>query len=213
MTRTKECSLPSLVMAHTLISCWPDSLVECSSNLTWVRDKESSLSWDNASNHTLRCPHQRLSSNANTLILRDWRLTSWLYGFKLHWVVDDCSNILSFTLTSGNTDDRKPVSTLLKTIVGTVFGDRGYISKTWTTSLAEQGIEWITSLKKNMKTVTHDTFDVLMLRKRSIIETINDRKTSRRSSIHATVPSPTLWLTLSLAWWHLPIKTKNQHWT
>jgi hypothetical protein len=41
-----------------------------------------------------------------------------------------------------------------------------------TESLAERGIEWITSLKKNMKTVARDTFDVLMLRKRNIIETI-----------------------------------------
>lgn len=89
--------------------------------------------------------------------------------------MDDCGNILSFAITSGNTDDRKPVPTLLKKVIGKVFGDRGYISKALTASLAEQGIEWITSLKKNMKTVARDTFDALILRKRSIIETINDQ--------------------------------------
>ena len=101
--------------------------------------------------------------------------TGWFYGFKLHLVVDDCGNILSFAITSGNTDDRKPVPTLLKQVKGKVFGDRGYISKALTASLAEQGIEWITSLKKKMKAVARDTFDALMLRKRSIIETINDQ--------------------------------------
>ena len=101
--------------------------------------------------------------------------TGWFYGFKLHLVVDDCGNILSFAVTSGNTDDRKPVPTLLKKVVGKVFGDRGYISKTLTESLAEQGVEWITSLKKNMKPGARDTFDTLMLRKRSIIETIHDQ--------------------------------------
>lgn len=101
--------------------------------------------------------------------------TGWFYGFKLHLVVDDCGNILSFAVTSGNTDDRKPVPTLLKKVVGKVFGDRGYISKTLTESLAEQGVEWITSLKKNMKPGERDMFDTLMLRKRSIIETIHDQ--------------------------------------
>lgn len=101
--------------------------------------------------------------------------TGWFYGFKLHLVVDDMGNILSFAITSGNTDDRKPVPTLLKRIVGKVFGDRGYISKALTESLAEQGVEWITSQKKNMKPIARDTFDALMLRKRSIIETIHDQ--------------------------------------
>lgn len=120
----------------------------------------------------LRIPrHHTFRENAG----RGKSSTGWFYGFKLHLVVDDCGNILSFALTSGNTDDRTPVPTLLKAIVGKVFGDRGYISKALTASLAEQGIEWITSLKKNMKAVARDTFDVLMLRKRSIIETINDQ--------------------------------------
>ena len=101
--------------------------------------------------------------------------TGWFYGFKLHLVVDDCGEILSFAMTAGNTDDRKPVPTLLKGIVGKVFGDRGYISKVLTESLAEQGIEWITTRKKNMTVVVRDTFDALMLRKRSIIETIHDQ--------------------------------------
>jgi hypothetical protein len=69
--------------------------------------------------------------------------TGWFYGFKLHLVVDDCGNIISFSITSGNTDDRVPVPTLLKKVTGKVFGDRGYISKKLQGSLAEQGVELI----------------------------------------------------------------------
>lgn len=58
--------------------------------------------------------------------------TGWFYGFKLHLVVNDCGEILSFAITAGNTDDRKLVPTLLKSIVGKVFGDRGYISQALT---------------------------------------------------------------------------------
>jgi hypothetical protein len=37
--------------------------------------------------------------------------TGWFYGFKLHLLVDDCGEILSFQVTRGNVDDRKPVPT------------------------------------------------------------------------------------------------------
>ena len=101
--------------------------------------------------------------------------TGWFYGFKLHLVMDDCGNIISFSIAPGNTDDRVPVPTLLKQVTGKVFGDRGYISKKLQGALADQGVELITTLKKNMKKVTRNAFDQLLLRKRSIIETINDQ--------------------------------------
>jgi hypothetical protein len=56
-----------------------------------------------------------------------------------------------------------------------VFADRGYISKKLTDSLALDDISLITTLKKNMKSKILDVFDKILLRKRSIIETINDQ--------------------------------------
>lgn len=121
----------------------------------------------------LRIPrHRTFSDEAG----RGKSSTGWFYGFKLPVVVDDRGEILSFVITSGNTDDREPVPTWLKKVVGKVFGDRGYLAKTLAATLAEQGVEWITSLKKNMKKVVRDAFDALMLRKRSIIETIDQLK-------------------------------------
>ena len=35
--------------------------------------------------------------------------TGWFYGFKLHLLVDDRGQILSFRITRGNVDDRTPV--------------------------------------------------------------------------------------------------------
>nr|WP_161575479.1 IS982 family transposase [Beggiatoa leptomitoformis] len=95
--------------------------------------------------------------------------TGWFYGFKRHLLVDDCGQILSFRITRGNVDDRKPVPSLLKNFIGKVFGDRGYLSKKLAELLALDDVELITSLKKNM------AFDKLLLRKRCIIETINDQ--------------------------------------
>ena len=56
----------------------------------------------------------------------------WFYGFKLHLIVNEKGEILSFDLTKGNVDDRKPLYKMIKDIKGKVlklFGDRGYISE------------------------------------------------------------------------------------
>ncbi|MBW6452740.1 MAG: IS982 family transposase [Methyloprofundus sp.] len=97
----------------------------------------------------------------------------WFYGFKLHIIVDDRGEILSFAITRGNVDDRKPVPKLSKNIIGKLFGDRGYISKKLTELLAANDVELITTLKKNMQPKVIAAFDDLLLKKRSIIETIN----------------------------------------
>lgn len=101
--------------------------------------------------------------------------TGWFYGFKLHLIVNDQGEILSFCITPGNVDDRKPVPQLAKALTGKLFGDRGYISKNLAQLLLDQGVKLITTLKKNMKKQIIDEFDRLLLRKRSIIETINDQ--------------------------------------
>ncbi|ALG69229.1 IS982 family transposase [Beggiatoa leptomitoformis] len=101
--------------------------------------------------------------------------TGWFYGFKLHLLVDDCGQILSFRITRGNVDDRKPVPSMLKNFIGKVFGDRGYLSKKLAALLALDDVELITTLKKNMKPRVLAAFDKLLLRKRCIIETINDQ--------------------------------------
>ncbi len=87
--------------------------------------------------------------------------TGWFYGFKLHIIVDDRGEILSFALIRGNVDDRKPVPKLSKNIVGKLFGDRGYISKKLTELLATDDVELITTLKKNMKPKVIAAFDAL----------------------------------------------------
>ena len=64
---------------------------------------------------------------------------------------------------------------MLKNFIGKVFGDRGYISKKLTELLETDEVELITTLRKNMKPRVLAAFDKLLLRKRSIIETINDQ--------------------------------------
>lgn len=100
----------------------------------------------------------------------------WFYGFKLHLIINDKGEILSFCLTSGNVDDRNEavMDSLTKEIFGKLFADRGYISQKLFEKLLEKDITLVTRAKKNMKNKLMDLHDKLMLRKRAVIESVND---------------------------------------
>lgn len=99
----------------------------------------------------------------------------WFYGFKLHLIVNDQGEFLAFYLTPGNVDDRKPVPKLAKGLFGKLFGDRGYISKSLQEELSRQNLQLITKIRKNMKNRLLSVLDQILLRKRALIETINDQ--------------------------------------
>ncbi len=99
----------------------------------------------------------------------------WFYGFKLHLVVTDQGELVAFCLTPGNVDDRKPVPQLATKLWGKLIGDRGYISQVLFEELFAKGVQLITPIRKNMKNRLMPLWDKLLLRKRSIIETINDQ--------------------------------------
>lgn len=100
----------------------------------------------------------------------------WFYGFKLHLVVNDRGELLAFCLTPGNLDDRRPVPRLVRRLFGKLFGDRGYISQALAEQLlVTQGLVFITKRRKNMRAQTLQATDRLLLRKRAIIESVNDQ--------------------------------------
>ncbi|GAC1625088.1 MAG: hypothetical protein NVS4B7_15610 [Ktedonobacteraceae bacterium] len=102
--------------------------------------------------------------------------TGWFYGFKLHLVVNDLGELLAFCLTPGNIDDRRPVPKLVKRLFGKLFGDKGYLSQPLLEQLlVTQGLHLITKLRKRMPNRLLELSDKLLLRKRAIIETINDQ--------------------------------------
>lgn len=108
----------------------------------------------------------------------------WFYGFKLHLVVNEHGEILSFYITPGNIDDRKPVPHLAKELFGKLFGDKGYLSQQLFEQLYAQGVQLITPIRKNMKNKLMPLMDKLLSRKRSIIETINDQLKNISQILH-----------------------------
>lgn len=100
----------------------------------------------------------------------------WFYGFKLHLIINDRGEILSFCFSRANVDDRdtKIMSIMTKEVFGKLFGDRGYIDQKLAEYLWNDGVELIYKRRKNMKKMNISDTDKILLRKRAIIESVND---------------------------------------
>ena len=102
--------------------------------------------------------------------------TGWFFGFKLHLICNEKGELLNFMITPGDVDDRKPLEykSFVDFIYGKLFGDKGYIGKELFQRLFVNGIQLVTKLRTNMKGALMSVSDRLLLRKRAIIETVND---------------------------------------
>jgi hypothetical protein len=98
----------------------------------------------------------------------------WYFGFKLHLIINERGELLAFKLTPANVDDRQPVPELTQTLFGQLFGDRGYISQALFEELYQRGLQLVTKAKKNMKNRLVKLIDKILLRKRAVIESVND---------------------------------------
>lgn len=72
-----------------------------------------------------------------------------------------------------------------KELYGKVFADRGYIKKELFEELHDQGIHLVHGLKANMKNKLMPMWDKIMLRKRCIIECINDLLKNKANLVHS----------------------------
>jgi hypothetical protein len=122
--------------------------------------------------HNLRIPQHKVFTGSAQ---RGKTSMGWFYGFKLHLAINDSGELLGCHLTPGNTDDRKPVPRMVKDLWGKLFGDRGYISEVLREVLQAQGLELITKIKNNMKNKLMSLYDKIILRKRSLVETVLDQ--------------------------------------
>ena len=100
----------------------------------------------------------------------------WFYGFKLHLIINDKGEIIQWMLTPGNVDDRDPLKNQFFTqiLFGKLFADRGYISQSLFDMLFVEDIHLVTKIKSNMKNSLMNLYDKICLRKRAVIETVND---------------------------------------
>lgn len=157
------------------------------------------------------CHNRRISQHQVFTPLAAQGKTSvdWLFGFKLHLVVNEYGELLNVQITPGNVDDSEPVPELLKSLFGKVFAD---ISQPLAKQLLEQfGIEFFAKPKRNMKNRLMRLNDKLLSRKRSIIETIIDQLKNISQIEHSRHRSPVNFMVNITMWFDYFVTNLRSH--
>ena len=138
------------------------------------------------------CHNRRINQHKvfKGLATRGKGSTGWSFGFKLHVVVNEYGELLAIYLTAANRHELKALPKLVKRLFGKLFGDMAYVSQSMFEQLMQQGIQLVTKVKSNMKNKLMLLSDKLLLRKRSIIETINDQLKNISQIEHSRHRSP-----------------------
>jgi len=118
----------------------------------------------------------------------------WFMGFKLHLIINSKGQIISARITAGNIDDRSPVRQLAKGLKGTIYADKGYISQKLFKEIYTDGIRIVTGIKDNMKNYFMTMKDKILLRKRSVIESVFNVLKNNMNLEHTRHRSPTNFL-------------------
>jgi hypothetical protein len=185
-------AFPALVSYNRFVELIPSTLIPLSIYLHRCFGQCTGLSVMDATKIQV-CHNRRIKGHRvfKGIAARGKTSVDWFFGFKLHLVCNDQGELLNIAVTSGNTDDRKPVLGLLKGLCGKVLADRGYISQSlFETLLTQMGIVLITKPKRNMKNKLMPLMDKLLTRKRSIIETIIDQLKNISQIEHSRHRSP-----------------------
>lgn len=177
---------PSLVSYNRFVELMPDALLPLICYLNSRKGQCSGISFIDSMGIPI-CHNKRAKRNKVFRGLSGWGKSSvdWYFGFKLHLIINEQGELLAFQVTPGNVDDRKPVPTLAQNLWGRLFGDKGYISKSLFQELLENDVKLITPFKKNMKNKLVELWEKLMLRKRALIETVNDQLQNISQVVHS----------------------------
>jgi hypothetical protein len=101
--------------------------------------------------------------------------TGWFYGLKLHLVINELGQVMNFLITPANVSDNNDtvLQKLLGRLQGHCYADKGYLTKLFE-QFYQQGLRLITKVRNNMKNQLLSLDDKLRLKKRALIESVND---------------------------------------
>jgi len=99
----------------------------------------------------------------------------WFFGLKIHLVINNLGEMIAFKITRGNVHDGATAKSLLLSLEGLAFGDKGYIGKKLFDELLKNGLKLITRKRKNMKEkLLVNDYEKQLLNQRNLIETVFD---------------------------------------
>ncbi len=139
------------------------------------------------------CDNRRIHSHRvfKDIASRGKSSTGWFYGLKLHLVINQLGEVMNFLITPASVSDNNEtvLPRLLRGLRGKCYADKGYISKLFE-RFYEEGLQIVTKIRKNMKNSLMDLDDKLRLKKRALIESVNDILMSVMDVDHSRHRSP-----------------------
>jgi Transposase DDE domain len=123
----------------------------------------------------------------------------WFMGYKLHIIINNKGEIMAIKITKANASDLSCATILSKGLEGKLFGDKAYTSKKLFNALYSTGIRLFTGIRKDMKNYLLPLEDKLLMRKRSLIESVFNVLKNRMNLEHTRHRSPINFLVHILA--------------
>ena len=95
-------------------------------------------------------------------------------GLRFHLLVNHRGEVVAFSLTPGNVDDRnrRVMSDLVKGLRGYLLGDKGYLDRKLSYELLAKGLRLLAPLRQIMKRDGRTDAEVALMRKRGIVERV-----------------------------------------
>lgn len=123
------------------------------------------------------CHNKRIHSNKvfEGFAARGKSSTGWYYGLKIHLIINQLGEIVNFELTPANVSDNNAelLQKVFGDLKGTCYGDKGYLSKLFD-YFYQNGLKIVTKIRSNMKNVFMPLHEKVNLKKRAVIESVND---------------------------------------
>lgn len=172
----RRSEFPNLVSYTRFVELTPGALIPMIAYLNSRTGEVTGISCVDSTSIAV-CKNKRIQRNKvfSGIAKRGKTSMGWFFGFKLHLIVNERGDLLSFKLTPGNVGDRGPLEKLSKDLFGKLFGDKGYLGKRIFKKLFKRGVKLVTGIRANMKNQLLEVQEKLLLKKRFIIETIIDQ--------------------------------------
>lgn len=186
-----SCYFPKAVSYPRFVALMPRILIPLTAYLLSKRGKPTKLYYVDSTKLVV-CHNRRINNHKvfKGIAERGHSSVGYFFGFKLHLGINHEGEIVNFCITKGNKDDRNVAPQLMRGLTGLAAGDKGYLDKKLEKNLAQQGLQFITKVRKNMKKRALTAFEKFFLKQRSIIETVIEQLKSICQIEHTRHRSP-----------------------
>ena len=132
---------PKLLSYTRFLELMPSLIVPMCAYFETVKGKPTGIAFVDSTSlkvcHNIRIPRHKVFADTAK---RGKGTMGWFYGFKLHLLINHVGEIISVSITPGNTNDRTPVPNLCQNLTGKLYADKGYIGKKLAEKLSEKDI-------------------------------------------------------------------------